>query len=380
MVEKARAAVRRFFARRQLADIRTVADISQSGREQFLSAKLWPRGPLFTAFTGRAAATLPGSLPSSVEGNCSKTDFYFFDFDPKRRPFDTLDLKKCWLQWHGTSFYGLSSIMAFNYIAASRKENRGHEFCCGEGIYTAHEFNNAVHFSTRHIFTNTLLDEDYDTDFNKENTIPINVKCTLLVLIPGDASPNGVGVWHRLSSNKKPLTWVWNDGTNEQIDSWQVSALPSAFQWDFSENIRPAAPFDLVRDIGVDPSQQNGGFIANATMNSRKTRPAHETVAPWTNVAPDVDQCISNEAVVLGVAISYGSSYAHNQQCSKTTARSKNVCFGWNAALELPYGRPLDDWNTRPPFPSGHRYHEIGEGAAAEGAAAGSASSSWTAG
>jgi len=43
-VEKARSAVRRFFARRQLADIRTVADISESGREQFLSAKLWPGG------------------------------------------------------------------------------------------------------------------------------------------------------------------------------------------------------------------------------------------------------------------------------------------------------------------------------------------------
>ena len=45
--------------------------------------------------------------------------FYFFDFDPHRKPFDKLVLSRCWVQWHGSHCYGVLAAVGQNFISRS---------------------------------------------------------------------------------------------------------------------------------------------------------------------------------------------------------------------------------------------------------------------
>jgi len=59
----------------------------------------------------------------------------------------TVDMKDCWAQWHGTSLYAASSALATNYMSRSELRAKGHEMALGRGIYTSQLFSKAVQFA-----------------------------------------------------------------------------------------------------------------------------------------------------------------------------------------------------------------------------------------
>ena len=92
-------------------------------------------------------------------------------------------------------------------------------------------------------------------------------------------------------------------------------------------------------------------------MNARNELEPRHHKEPWTTINYEGDQCLSNYCLVLGVAVSTISRCTHNAQSTKKPANHDWLFCGWNPKAELPYGRPLADWDTKFDFPRGHPLH-----------------------
>ena len=106
---------------RHLGDARKISGIHLTkGFQELLDTPMWPGGPTFFDFNGNSACELPDASPNAF----AHTDLYLLDYDPDMWfVFKSVEDKtKCWMQWHGTNFYSLSTILALNYLSVSKNE------------------------------------------------------------------------------------------------------------------------------------------------------------------------------------------------------------------------------------------------------------------
>ncbi len=415
---QARAATKEWMDLRFLTDTRVIENIQhERGRKQVCKTNLWESGPCFEEFVGNAACTFPESFEDQVV-----VDLHLLDFDPNTfQTFkDIEDKRKCWMQWHGTNFYSLSTILACNFLSPSRSEKHGHESMLSQGIYSSHFFEASAHFATPTVFTLDMLPQGRGVGPSLPQTargegrpnppptaggrgvgpsppqtagdwgdptplptawgwgspsppptdasrgvgpssqekevvargafVPVLAKPMLLLLVPGDASRGGAGIYHQL-----PAKWVQIDGNWEKFDTWQIDKLPEDYKINplFGQKTEE---FTYKKYYNVDPGAPTTTWRPNETFNARKIRDPEDRYLSYTNLSNWADQCVSNRSHILGVAFCYTGHAGHKKHCSAD--RRKNLYFGWKPELEAPYGRPLDDWETQFDFPADHPHYE----------------------
>ena len=187
----------------------------------------------------------------------------------------------------------------------------------------------------------------------------ILVRVQLLVMVPGDASPQGVGIFHQLPDNG----WVYEgDATElEKFDRWQLTTLPEDL--DIQAPLGPKDPaysFSMKEHKGIDPLQP-GQWKQEAALQRRLAPPDNEKRdIVYTNISNTLEQCISSQAHVVGFAISYHDYPTHNSYYgnNRKTARAKTLYLGWFDDVELKYGQPTE-WHQRYAFKEEHPYYGI---------------------
>ena len=324
----AKAWVDQWLEARHFGDARKISHVGDAaGKQALCRAPLWRGGPTFDSFVGNSACELPpGPDPN---GKYITTDFYFTEFDPDMwETFKHKDKRKFWLQWHGTNFYSLSAILALNYVGVSKSADKGHELAVQRGVYTSHYFDQAAHFATPHMVQKeegrgvgpNLMREappaGQPTDPRKREDVikscaQILVRVQLLVMVPGDASPKGVGIFHQLPDNG----WVYEgDATElEKFGKWQLTTLPEDL--DIQAPLGPKDPeynFSMKEHKGIDPTQPRQ-WKREAALQRRLAPPNNEKRhIVYTNISNTLEQCISSQAHVVGFAISYHDYLTHN--------------------------------------------------------------------
>ena len=139
----------------------------------------------------------------------------------------------------------------------------------------------------------------------------ILVRVQLLVMVPGDASPDGVGIFHQLPNNG----WAYEgDATvQETFHPWQLTTLPEDL--DIQAPLGPKDPaysFSMKEHKGIDPLQP-GQWKQEAALQRRLAPPNNEKRdIVYTNISNTLEQCISSQAHVVGFAISYHDYQTHN--------------------------------------------------------------------
>ena len=361
-----REVVGQWLGERHFGDARKICELeTESGKHTMLSSVLWEGGPAFSQFVRNSGCNFPPVSDDST-GKEITTDFYFTDFDPdKWETFKAIvDKRKCWLQWHGTNFYSLSTILAANYVGLSKSEKKGHELAMQRGIYSTHFFQTAAHYSTPHVFEKCLGGgEVTQTLINggaTENTLPlvylspVLVRATLLILVPGDATDGGVGIFHKLPDNG----WVYDGDSKEKVKLplWQLTKLPSTLH--IPTAIESGFEFTLEGTSDPIDPRLPGQWKSEPDMNQRLDKPGEELrYLQFTNVSNSLDQCASSQGHVVGFAISYHNHVAHNTFYSKKgVKRKKHIFCGWDSKVELNYGKPTP-WDKKYPFSDQHPYY-----------------------
>ncbi len=378
-LQLARTAAKEWMDRRFISDTRLIENIQhERGRRQLCKTKLWESGPCFDEFEGNAACTFPESFENQVV-----LDLHLLDFDPNRwQPFKDIEgNRKWWMQWHGTNFYALSTILAYNFLSPSRSEKHGQESMLSQGIYSSHFFEASAHFATPLVFTRDMLPPTHPSRgvgpsspdeaaamAEKGYFVPALVKPMLLILVPGDASTGGAGIYHQL-----PCKWIQIDGQWDKFDLWQIDKLPDDYKINplFGQ---PTEEFTYKKYYNVDPAAPNTMWRPSEAFNARKNRDPAEGKLSFTNLSNWSDQCVSSQAHILGVAFVYTGMAGHKKHCSAD--RRKNLFFGWKPEVEAPYGRPLDEWEQQFDMPVDHPHYEAQQARKAEASSGSGAASS----
>lgn len=171
---RARAKVGELLHDRDLGDMRPVYDVqTQAGWDELMSQRLGPNcGAKLRDFTGVGGLENPFVSGGTNWGTVTsrpgdKFDFYFADFDINFHPWlqgkDPVR-EGCWLQWHGTSFYGAMAALSSNYmlkgeiskiktaVEEKKMELKNFEVTFGRGLYTSWDLGKAAAFAVPQAF------------------------------------------------------------------------------------------------------------------------------------------------------------------------------------------------------------------------------------
>ena len=173
-------------------------------------------------------------------------------------------------------------------------------------------------------------------------------------MVPGAASPNGAAIFHQLASSKG---WAYNGSDLQKCNPWQLTSMP--------ENVKVHGPcglrnfrFDMIKHKSIDPQKPGEWRVEQELQQRLLAQPGHEPEA-YTNISNTLEQCISSNAHVVGVTVSYHDLPTHNSYYGKNKPpRRTQVYPGWIDDCELPMGRPTE-WNQQPKHGREHPYNHI---------------------
>ena len=115
--------------------------------------------------------------------------------------------------------------------------------------------------------------------------------------------------------------------------------------------------FTMKKDKNIDPGQPNQW--KPEPKYQQRLHPPSNAPGAWTNLSNTLEQCISSQAHVVGVAFTYHDYVTHNSYYKKSkSSRRKKIFLGWNEACELHFGRPTE-WETQREFGPEHPYFGI---------------------
>ena len=373
--------------------------------QELLFAVLWPGGPRLADMVGDAVPYIPAFPASLDDNDLIWWDFYFTDYDPDWWPdlFPDLDsqeaapssgsgvhpghhqsaassgaapssgsgvhpgrmelsgpgqmfeeqpgrmekvrkhpcnTKSFWIQFHASNVYASLTCIGSNFIARSetqageeiaedkRAEARiGFETAGGgRGVYTSADWNKAMAYSVPMYVS------------NEHRGV---VKMVMMVRVPGDLSPDGVGVcfpalktlpW---KPGQKAKAWWGYDGPHlQEMPKWIVvdrhnfaddlaAARGTALTAGMFEQLR-ALPHDA--DVAgscrsICTGLHKGSMPLNKKLQDRMSRHAMERDAkhghtgetPWTNMTCDGLECVSSGCHVIGFFVGYSGYNANNK-------------------------------------------------------------------
>ena len=196
-----------------------------------------------------------------------------------------------------------------------------------------------------------------EKDFFK-TCAPIQLRVVLLLMVPGEATPEGAAIYHKLPCNGNVYSGEEPTEVSKH-EKWQLTSLPE----DIIVNA-PAEKRTFGRDNpftiavkGKNPLLR-GSWTEEEDFQRRHSKPDDERrQIVYTNISDNLDQCVSSHAHVLGFAVTYNNYAGHKWIFDgKSTPRSKQLFFGWRENFELPYGRPTG-WEEMRAFGEDHPYH-----------------------
>ena len=140
--------------------------------------------------------------------------------------------------------------------------------------------------------------------------MPVLIRVQLLVLVPGDASTDGPGIFHQLADKG----WAFEGDTKRKFDQWQLTRMPD------DAKLSPEAgyedfTFTMIKDKNIDPRRPNQ-WKPEPEYQRRLDPPSH-ALGAWTNLSNKREQCLSSHAHVVGVAFTYHDYVTHNSYYKK---------------------------------------------------------------
>ena len=100
---------------------------------------------------------------------------------------------------------------------------------------------------------------------------------------------------------------------------WQLTSLPESFK------VHDAKAFSMKEHKGIDPLQPGQWKTEPELMRRLKPLDHVHIDGAYTNISNTCEQCISSQAHVVGVVVSYHDLHTHNSYYTKIKRARKNV-------------------------------------------------------
>ena len=248
---------------------------------------------------------------------------YFFDFDPNIFTPSAAFTKKrgWWLRYHGQNAYAFLNCACTALLSPSedpksaktprQKKNWSLlETSHGRGVYTSRQWQKAIQYAVPHLLPGSNL----------------FTRIVMLVLIPGDNSDLGMGVWEHFKTSE------WYD------DGGVQKALPKGWHLRPDSQERPVA-------MNLETVKKYTEMQERFQRQSARTSGPGE--APWSNRDKDDNEEQSGHVHLVGFLVTHGDT----QHVKKTrTDKTRQLGFvGWDESLLAPQGRTIRSWESCEP-------------------------------